>query len=367
MTNQRNMSIDILKCIAIFSVIGVHFILNTANSIVVNSNIDIAIFLAYRQFFIICVPLFILTTGYLNIKKEPTKKYYKNILPIIGIYFFYSILSLIFRNTFMQESISIIDGVRLIFTFQAIPYAWYINMYLGLYVLIPFLNKIIKNSSKKEFELFILVILVVSILPATWNNFSTFLGYSNMIPLPNFWTGIYPIAYYIIGAYIKSYSFSMKKNYYYLLIAIFIYGAAIGTNYIYSDIGNISNAVKDYSSLFILIQSVCLFMLILNKKKSFKIFRPFRPLITKVANCTLEIYLVSYIIDNFIYKFFKSFIFTNTIEDYLFALPIVVSVFTISFLLVFFLKSIKKVIIDKFKSERNKYLTKQNKATTGII
>lgn len=157
MSKQRNMSIDIIKCLSIFSVIGVHFILNTSNNIVINSNLGIAIYLAYRQIFIVCVPLFLLTTGYLNTEKEPTKKYYKKILPIIGIYFFYSIVSLVFRNAYMQETISIIDGIRLIFTFQAISYAWYINMFIGLYLLIPFLNKIVKNSSKKELQLFILV------------------------------------------------------------------------------------------------------------------------------------------------------------------------------------------------------------------
>ena len=169
MQNKRNLNIDIIKTLAIFSVIGVHFILNTANSIGLKSNIDVAIYLSYRQIFIICVPLFLLTTGYLNIGKEPTKKYYKKIIPILSIYFFYSIIALIFRTTYLQESISSIAGIRLIFTFQAIPYAWYINMFLGLYVLIPFLNKIIKNSSKKELELFIVVISIVSVLPATWN------------------------------------------------------------------------------------------------------------------------------------------------------------------------------------------------------
>lgn len=349
MTNQRNMSIDIIKCLAIFSVIGVHFILNTVNDIVIQSNLDIAIFLAYRQFFIVCVPLFMLTTGYLNIKKEPTKKYYKRFYSILGIYFFYSILALIFRNLYMHEPISVFQGIKLVFTFQAIPYAWYVNMFLGLYLMIPFLNKILNNSSKKELELFILVILVVSIIPATWNNFNTFFGYTNIIPLPNYWMSIYPIAYYIIGGYIKLHSFSINKIHYYLYIAFFIYAVSIVINYIYSDIGNISNVIKDYSSIFILVQSASLFIYILNIKKNFKVYQF---LTTKIASFTLEMYLVSYIIDNVIYDFFKKEFFTNTIRDFIFAIPIVFCVFITSFLIVFFLKYVKKIIIDKFKRER---------------
>ena len=102
--------------------------------------------------------------------------------------------------------------IRLIFTFQAISYAWYINMFIGLYILIPFLNKIVKSSSKKELQLFILVLLIISILPATWNNFSEILGYSNIFPLPNFWISIYPISYYIVGCYLKVHPVKLKTN-----------------------------------------------------------------------------------------------------------------------------------------------------------
>ncbi|MCM3511407.1 acyltransferase [Carnobacterium inhibens] len=358
MSKQRNMSIDIIKCLAIFSVIGVHFILNTSSNIVINSNLDIAIYLAYRQIFIVCVPLFLLTTGYLNTEKEPTKIYYKKILPIISIYFFYSIVSLVFRNAYMQETISIIKGIRLIFTFQAISYAWYINMFIGLYILIPFLNKIVKSSSKKELQLFILVLLIISILPATWNNFSEILGYSNIFPLPNFWISIYPISYYIVGCYLKVHPVKLKKNRYYLYTAFIVYLTAVGINYIYSDIGNISNTIKDYSSLPILVQSICLFIFISTKKIDFKMFNS---LITKIAKYTLEIYLISYVVDNFIYKFFKTFIFSNTIKDFIYSLPIVVSTFIISFLIVFLLKYLKNITINKMKKEKEKYLLRELK------
>lgn len=357
MYKQRNINIDLIKCLAIFSVIGVHFILNTANSIMVDSNIDIIIYLTYRQVFIICVPFFLLTTGYLNIEKDPSKQYYKKVLPILSVYFFYSIASLIFRNTYMQETISILEGLKLIFTFQAIPYAWYVNMFLGLYLLIPFLNKILKNSSKKEFQLFMFVLLGISVMPATWNSFNTIFGYFNIIPLPNFWMGIYPIAYYCIGGYIKVYSLAIKK-YSYLGIAITVFFVSIIINYLYSDIGNISNLIKDYSSLFILIQSTCLFVYILNKKLDIILFKS---LIIKISNCTLEIYLISYIMDNIVYKIFKLFLFSNTIRDYMFAIPIVLSVFILSCVTVLLLKRVKKTMVGITKKGNGKYIIKKTK------
>ena len=76
---KRNINIDLIKCIAVFSVISVHFFLNTNfyNTPVVGNKMYIAVF--FRTLFMICVPLFIITTGYLMKNKELNKKYYENV------------------------------------------------------------------------------------------------------------------------------------------------------------------------------------------------------------------------------------------------------------------------------------------------
>ncbi|WP_414838644.1 acyltransferase [Carnobacterium sp. TMP28] len=341
MQKEREIGIDIIKCIAIFSVIGVHFILNTLSSINIKSSFDIMVLLSYRQFFIICVPLFLLTTGYLNIKKEPSIKYFKKIFFIVGVYLFYSILTLFFRNTFMNESFSLSDGVRMIFSFEAIPYAWYINMFIKLSLIVPFLNRLIKVSSKKKLDWFLLFLIGVSVIPSTWNNFSSFFGYANVLRLPNFLNDLYPIAYYVIGGYIKLYLPVLEKKYY-LLIGLAMYIFSIYVNFSYSSIGNISNAIKDYSSLFILIQAYCVFMYLLDKK--IKKLKSLNPLIIRIASHTLDIYLISYIVDNIVYKVFRRFFFSNTVADYLYALLIVTIIFASSIMIVFFLNGLNKEI-----------------------
>lgn len=76
---KRNINIDLIKSIAVFSVISVHFFLNVGlYEIIINSsNMYIAIF--FRTLFMICVPLFIITTGYLMKDKTLSKKYYLGI------------------------------------------------------------------------------------------------------------------------------------------------------------------------------------------------------------------------------------------------------------------------------------------------
>lgn len=339
--SKRNISIDFIKCLAIFSVIGVHFILNTNNTLIIGSNTDVFVYLSYRQIFIVCVPLFFLTTGYLNINKEPNIKYYRKIFSILEVYFFYSVLSLLFRSIYLGETISISAGIKLIFSFQAIPYAWYINMFIGLYLLVPFLNKITKNSSKKEYELFILVLFIISVIPATWNNFTSIIGYSNIIPLPDFWMSVYPITYYMIGSYFRLYPVATVKKHF-LCTAFSSYIISIIINYSYSSIDDISNIIKDYSSLFILIQSASLFLLFLNSKKDYIVFKKF---ITSVSNVTLEVYLVSYIVDQLVYSFFNKYVFSHTVIDYIYSIPIVLCVFFLSFSIVILFKKLQKRLL----------------------
>ena len=82
---ERNINIDLIKFIAVFSVISVHFFLNNGfyGKIIVGK--EMYIFSFIRTLFMICVPLFIITTGYLMKNKTLSKKYYFGI-PILSIF-----------------------------------------------------------------------------------------------------------------------------------------------------------------------------------------------------------------------------------------------------------------------------------------
>lgn len=70
---KRNINIDLIKCIAVFSVISVHFFANVGlyKNVINSTNMYIGIF--FRTLFMICVPLFIITTGYLMKNKTLSK------------------------------------------------------------------------------------------------------------------------------------------------------------------------------------------------------------------------------------------------------------------------------------------------------
>ena len=83
---QRNPALDIIRCFALFCVVSVHFFRSIGLYSVPVQGLSMGVMLALRGFFMVCVPLFLLLSGYLQKDKTLTKDYYKKILPILGIY-----------------------------------------------------------------------------------------------------------------------------------------------------------------------------------------------------------------------------------------------------------------------------------------
>lgn len=92
MKRDRNYGLDILRVIAIISVLSVHFFLNTKYYIVSKNGIGMKAQFVIRNIFMICVPLFILLTGYLNNNKKYDKKFFKGLINILIIWLFYSVI-----------------------------------------------------------------------------------------------------------------------------------------------------------------------------------------------------------------------------------------------------------------------------------
>ena len=201
---ERKLNIDILKCIAIVFVVAVHFFLHTNyygrpytfKSIFLSSFI--------WMIFMTCVPIFIMTTGYLMKDKTYSKTYFIKLLPVIGIYCLAASI-----YTFFDVRVFNIDylGKLLVNIFSFSHYAWYVNMYIGLYIMIPFLNAGFKSFNNRRNQAIALGVLVLlTIIPATLslfnNNEQIFMIVSHLIP--DYWKGLWPITYYLVGAFIAS-------------------------------------------------------------------------------------------------------------------------------------------------------------------
>ena len=162
---ERKLNIDLLKCIAIVFVVGVHFFLHTnyyGQSFTFKS-----IFLSSFIWMILmtCVPLFIMTTGYLMKDKTYSEDYFIKLLPVIGIYALTAAVYTFFDMRVVNEEYlgKLFENI---FSFS--HYAWYVNLYIGLYMLIPFLNAGFNSLTSRKNQVVVLGILVLfTIVPPT--------------------------------------------------------------------------------------------------------------------------------------------------------------------------------------------------------
>ena len=96
---NRIIGLDLVRSCAILFVIAGHFfVLNTPFK-----NTDFGGFSMFLQamsipLFMTGVPLFLLLTGYLNINKMVSKRYYKSCIRVLASYFLFSLLTILFRK-----------------------------------------------------------------------------------------------------------------------------------------------------------------------------------------------------------------------------------------------------------------------------
>lgn len=314
--SKREIGVDVVKSMAILSVVGVHFFLNTRYYRVDLNNINLFIQTVIQQICLICIPLFVMATGYLNNNTKINKRYYKKILPIIYLYLLYSIPALIYRSHIGEIPFDIPLWVDQILHFKGHRYSWYINLYFGLFLLIPFLNKMYNSLENKKEKIILIGILALLTCAAAVPAFH----------LPGYWKSIYPLTYYFVGKYIKEFKpeISVPKNIGFIIMIVLLQAII---EYIAAGNGEYKHVLTDYSSVFRLVEGYLIFILLYKleiKNNSF------RKIIISISKLTLDIYLASFITDRLTYIVLKPYNIPQEIYIYL-MIPLVLTSFVFAY------------------------------------
>lgn len=104
---KRNLTLDVIRIIALFFVVSVHFFLNSGFYNIKVSGIRMFFMIIPQSFLLICVPLFMMLTGYLQYKKQLTNKYFKGIKKVLIVYFIFSIIYSLFVAFYLKDPMSI--------------------------------------------------------------------------------------------------------------------------------------------------------------------------------------------------------------------------------------------------------------------
>ncbi len=316
MASKRNLNLDLTRFAAVFSVVAVHFFLNSGyyNTPITGGEMFTAT--VFRTLFMVCVPLFLLLTGYLMSGKQVEcegKKllgFYGKLSSVIIPYVTVTILILVWRILYKGDEMTFRSCVFTLLDYA--HYSWYVEMYIGLYLLIPFLNIIWKNlESEKSQRAAVIVLLVLTTLPTLinvwnfnvdgwWINPAMSKTYNDIIP--EWWVTVYPVTYYFIGAYIRRNVDFLKAKPLGYFIAFVGCVVAFGLFNFWRSNGAVfvKGSWCGWNGFQNVTTSVLLFMFI-NSLKLDKVPKAIGKTVELVSKLSFGTYLSSYIIDKTIY------------------------------------------------------------------
>lgn len=219
-------------------------------------------------------------------------------IPVLVSYVFISVITIFFRIHYMGEHLSIVQWILKITDFTAINYAWYIEMWVGLFLLTPFLNILWKNIETKRHKIIlILTFYLLSALPDMFNRYGVHL-------FPGYWEATNPLAFYFIGEFIREYQPQLNRGR--LLLAIL--GCCLINplfNFLFVRGHSMIQVIGDGNGVVGIPLAAMVFMLLYKVEVRGTWLRKTMESISKVS---LDMYLVSYMFDLAAYAYLRPYI-----------------------------------------------------------
>lgn len=311
---ERQIGPDVARCAACLSLVGVHFFLQNGFYKTPVTGASMFFFVLLRMGCMLCVPTFLLLTGYLMRDKTLSRGYYGKAGKTVFVYLVCSVICVLFR-VYAERSLAPERALRGILGFTAAPYGWYIEMYLGLFLLVPFLNVLYKNlPTRRAKQVLIATLLVLTTLPAVINvyNFTDPSWWAQPASspdhvqlIPQWWKGIYPLTYYYLGAYVGEYGLPLPSALLRLCALAFWFGGAAYAWWRSRGALFVWGAWCDWGSVFNVGLSVCVFTL-LTRREYRRTPRILRRLIAGSSQLCLGAYLLSYVFDRLYYAVLRA-------------------------------------------------------------
>ncbi|MBR2889831.1 MAG: acyltransferase family protein [Oscillospiraceae bacterium] len=190
---KRESGLDLLRCLALLFVITFHSFLN--NGYYYEPQTGFAMWLAgsFRWLSVACIGLFLMLSGFLKCEKTDLRNCYRGLIPVLLGYLIASAVSIPIRHFLFGEVLSFQTWCTYILSFYAVNYGWYVEMFLGLTLLVPFVNRLLKVLDDRGVLCLAALMLVLTACP----------GATPLPVLPDYWRVLYPLSYYILGAVVK--------------------------------------------------------------------------------------------------------------------------------------------------------------------
>ncbi len=289
---ERNLNLDLIRCVALLMVPIMHSLDHTGLYDQQLYGAANQVMIAVKTLFTTCIPLYVLLSGYLCNRKALSARYYLGLSRLLGIYLLCGVACLAFEQCSGIAHRSPAEMVSALVNFSCSDYAWYIMMYFGLFLMIPFLNMAYHGlTTRKQKLVLVATFLALSVLPSLLNL------YFQLYSL--WWTRLYPLCYYFTGAYLSEYMPKVKPGKWAAALLAFL--AAYSVFFYFHYDANGAALIGVYQDTFpVYILSVLLFVTLFHLPLG-TVPGPVAALLRKVSDLTLPAYLLTWITDSLIY------------------------------------------------------------------
>lgn len=282
---KRETNFDLLKIIAMIMIIVLHFNLYGISYKSLDTTSSIFGFANIMEYLCIgAVDLYVMITGYFMIT---SRRKLKKILELEFKIIIYSTFIYLFLVGIHKIKFDAVPFIKLFFPLTTNTY-WFMSAYLGLYILIPFINRLVNLMTKKEYLNLLMILTVFMVILKSF--FPTNFVYENASGYSLIWF----IYLYLLAGYLRLY-FQKKipKSFLFLIIPCII-AIQLVAKISLLKIKNINvwnqivNNQLAYNSVLVLILSVIIFVMFRNIKIEGKIKNK---IIQKISSLTIGVYL----------------------------------------------------------------------------
>lgn len=307
MDKSRNLSFDVLRIIAAFSVVMLH----VSSRYIMMSDVNDAIFTAanfYDSIHRFGVPIFVMISGAIFLSPEHTedmkKLWLHNILRIFVVYIVWSYAYYVYQSIYIWHFDFFHQS--LFRTFTGIVYGaehlWFLGMIMGLYALVPIIKTWLSKASKQNEEYFLLLFVIFEVARTS----VTILVGSTLIEK---FAGLFTYAeltgylgYFVLGHYLTKYE--VPKNMRYCVYATL--PIDIGLNYFVSwRLSQIDGAynpgIYDSFGMFTFLEVTALFMMVVYSHKGKEQRKIVHRIVKNISMDTFGVYLMHIMILDILY------------------------------------------------------------------
>ncbi|MBO4904936.1 MAG: acyltransferase family protein [Lachnospiraceae bacterium] len=286
---------DLVRSIACFFVVGAHFYLNMGYYDEPMAGGKMFVMTALRWLFVTAVPLFFMLTGYFKKNKTACRAHYMALIPLVISYVVISTAKMILYNRLYGR----IYGIKEMFVnLGNYQIAWYMGLYLCVFLLIPFLNKAWYALDEKEQKILIATLVFLCTIYPVFNYIA-----------PSYFIGIYPVLFYFLGIAVRDRKPRPNRAVLFAVLVITVAAEAFISMKFTStgvfDWNLISTADGTYGTLFISICTVCIFLMFYDVTIRSKAIAK---ILAAISSVSFEIYLFAGAYDAIIYQYLKRYV-----------------------------------------------------------